>query len=189
VNDELDGMALDPDTDGYRARHAQPHGDVGEPADEEPAADTGSADDGIEAAGDAVEPPTGAAVVEVGDEWTVEDGPEDFRFAVRPYTWTRGRTRPVQDLAVETLVSTSDEGQDLTAICSAEHAAIAELCADIRSVAEVAALLTLPLGVARVLLADMIDSGLVRVYRNPMGLGSTPDLALLERVLAGLYRL
>jgi len=128
---------------------------------------------------------------QVVDEWADDgwDGPEDFRFAVRPYTWTRGRTRPVQDLAVETLVSASDKGRDLTAICSPEHAAIVELCTDIRSVAEVAALLALPLGVARVLLADMIDTGLVHVYRNPMGLGGAPHLSMMERVLAGLYRL
>jgi hypothetical protein len=119
-------------------------------------------------------------------EW---DGSEDFRFAVRPYTWTQGRTRPVQDLALETLVSTSDEGRDLTSICSAEHAAIAALCAEIRSVAEVAALLALPLGVARVLLADMVEAGLVHLHSNATGWGSGPDLALLERVLDGLYRL
>jgi hypothetical protein len=95
----------------------------------------------------------------------------------------------VQDLAIETLVSTSDEGRDMTSICSAEHAAIAQLCTEMRSVAEVAALLSLPLGVARVLLADMIDAGLVHVHRNPMGWGDAPDLALLERVLDGLYRL
>lgn len=122
------------------------------------------------------------------DEWATDssDEPEGFRLAARPYTWTRGRTRPVAYLAVETLVSTSDEGLDVSAICSAEHAAIAELCADIRSVAEVAALLTLPLGVARVLLADMIDTGLVRVHRNSEGV---PDLVMLERVLAGLQRM
>jgi Protein of unknown function (DUF742) len=175
--DGSDEMALDPGQDGYRARHAQPDDHV--------------VDESTDAAGDAVEPPTGIAVGEAADEWTVDewDGPEDFRFAVRPYTWTRGRTRPVQDLAVETLVSTSDEGRDVTAICSAEHAAIAELCVDIRSVAEVAALLALPLGVARVLLADMIDTGLVYVHRHPMGRGSASNLSMMERVLAGLYRL
>jgi Protein of unknown function (DUF742) len=120
------------------------------------------------------------------DEW---DSPEDFRFAARPYAWTRGRTRPVHDLAVETLVSTSNAGRELTSICSAEQAAIAQLCTDVRSVAEVAALLMLPLGVARVVLADMIDTGLVHMHRNPLGLGSMPDTALMERVLAGLYRL
>ncbi|MGH3865330.1 MAG: DUF742 domain-containing protein [Pseudonocardiaceae bacterium] len=130
-------------------------------------------------------------MVQAADEWAVEEwgGSEDFRFAVRPYTWTGGRTQPVADLAVETLVSASDEGRDLAAICSAEHAAIVRLCADIRSVAEVAALLGLPLGVVRVLLADMIDIGLVWVYRNPLGLGSASDLSVMERVLAGLYRM
>ncbi len=125
-------------------------------------------------------------IAAIPDEW---DGSEDFRFAARPYSWTRGRTRPVQDLAVETLVSTSDAGRDLTSICSAEQAAIAQLCADVRSVAEVAALLALPLGVARVVLADMIDTGFVLMHRNPLGSGSTPDTALMERVLAGLHRL
>ena len=117
------------------------------------------------------------------------DGSEDFRFVARPYTWTRGRTRPVQDLALETLVSISDEGRDLTSICSAEHAPIAELCAEVRSVAEVAALLALPLGVARVLLADMIDAGLLHMHNNSTCWGSAADLPLLERVLDGLYRL
>jgi Protein of unknown function (DUF742) len=120
------------------------------------------------------------------NEW---DEPEDFRFIVRPYTWTQGRTRPVQDLAVETLVSTSDAGRDVTTTHSAEHSAIAGLCADVRSVAEVAALLALPLGVARVLLADMIDTGLVHVHQNPTAFGSSPDLSLMERVLAGLNQL
>jgi hypothetical protein len=159
----------------YRARHAQPENDV----DVSP---------GVH---EAAAPSPAIAMAEAADEWAVDewDGPDDFRFVVRPYSWTQGRTRPVQDLAVETLVSTSDEGRDLTSICSAEHAAIAQLCTDMRSVAEVAALLSLPLGVARVLLADMIDTGLVHVHRNPTGWGDSPDLALLERVLDGLYRL
>lgn len=132
------------------------------------------------------EPPSDTEVIEPVDEW---GEPADFRSAVRPYTWTRGRTRPVQDLAIETLVSTSDEGRGVRTICSAEHAAIVDLCTEIRSVAEVAALLTLPLGVARVLLADMIDTGLVFVHHNPLGGEGGPDLSLLERVLDGLYRL
>lgn len=181
VIDGPDGMAVDPGRDAYRARHAQPNDHTAN----EPGGGTA---DVVEAAasGSVVE-----TVVEPSDEWSADewDAPEDFRFVVRPYTWTRGRTRPVQDLAVETLVFTSDEGRDVTAICSAEHAAIVELCADVRSVAEVAALLGLPLGVARVLLADMIDTGLVHVHRNTLGLDSAPNRALLERVLAGLHRL
>lgn len=166
--DKSDETPLDAVQDDYRARHAQPESEVSDNREAEYA----------------IEPSPDPAVIGAAEEW---DEPEDFRFIVRPYTWTRGRTRPVQDLAVETLVSTSDKGRDLTSVCSAEHAAIAGLCVDIRSVAEVAALLGLPLGVARVLLADMVDTGLVHVHRNPTGWGT--EFTLLERVLDGLYRL
>jgi hypothetical protein len=56
-------------------------------------------------------------------------------------------------------------------------------------VAEVAALLSVPLGVARVLLGDMAGLGVVTVHQNASSAGNTPDLALMERVLSGLRRL
>ncbi len=182
IEDGLGDIAGDRDRGGYRARHAQPDDDDDDDVPDEPTEPT----EPTEVSGDQVEPPTGAAVVETADEW---EGPEDFRYIVRPYTWTQGRTRPVQELAVETLVSTSDIGRDVATARSAEHSAIAGLCVDVRSVAEVAALLAVPLGVARVLLADMIDTGLVYVHRNPTEAGSPPGLSLMERVLAGLHQL
>jgi hypothetical protein len=120
------------------------------------------------------------------DEWSEPAAPASV---VRPYTWTRGRTSPVLDLAVETLVSTSAQGHEMAVLTSEEHRAVAELCRDPRSVAEVAALLSLPLGVARVLLADMADIGLVVVHRSANSSGDMPDMALMERVLSGLRRL
>jgi hypothetical protein len=112
---------------------------------------------------------------------------------VRPYTWTQGRTSPVFDLAVETLVSTTQHGHDMDVLICAEHRAVTGLCGHPRSVAEVAALLSLPLGVARVLLADMADIGLVVVHRTHPGeegnCADRPDMALMERVLSGLRRL
>jgi hypothetical protein len=108
---------------------------------------------------------------------------------VRPYTWTGGRTSPVFDLAVETLVSTTKHGHEVAVLTSAEHRAVAELCHYPRSVAEVAALLSLPLGVVRVLLADMANIGLIVVHRNTYSTADTADMALMERVLSGLRRL
>ncbi|MGH3853774.1 MAG: DUF742 domain-containing protein [Pseudonocardiaceae bacterium] len=108
---------------------------------------------------------------------------------MRPYTWTGGRTSPVVDLAMETLVSTAASASTTAPPASAEHRAVARLCRAPRSVAEVAALLSLPLGVARVLLADMADLGLVVVHRAANGSGDMPDIALMERVLSGLRRL
>ena len=109
--------------------------------------------------------------------------------AVRPYTWTRGRTKSGFDLAIETLVSTSRRGGEQMGMLQVEHRAVAELCEQARSVAEVAALLSLPLGVARVLLGDMAGLGLVTVHQTASSAGNAPDLALMERVLSGLRRL
>lgn len=123
------------------------------------------------------------------DEWSE---PAPCASVVRPYTWTQGRTSPVFDLAVETLVSTTQYGHDMDVLICAEHRAVTGLCGHPRSVAEVAALLSLPLGVARVLLADMADIGLVVVHRTHPGERSgagRPDMTLMERVLSGLRRL
>ncbi|MCY7341558.1 MAG: DUF742 domain-containing protein [Pseudonocardia sp.] len=109
--------------------------------------------------------------------------------AVRPYTWTRGRTKSGLDLAIEALVSTSQRGRDQMGLMQVEHRAVAELCEQTRSVAEVAALMSLPLGVARVLLGDMAGLGVVTVHQTASSAGSLPDLALMERVLSGLRRL
>ena len=70
-----------------------------------------------------------------------------------------------------------------------EHRAVAERCEQTRNIAEVAALLKLPLGVARVLLGDMAGIGVVTVHRTASSTGNLPDLALMERVLSGLRRL
>jgi hypothetical protein len=105
---------------------------------------------------------------------------------VRPYTLTGGRTRPSHDdLELEALVSTTSLGESTDLSLSYEQQSIAMLCRDVLSVAEVSARLDLPLGVARVLVSDMADEGLVLVHR-PASPGDRPDLALLERVLYGL---
>lgn len=121
--------------------------------------------------------------------WEYGDEPDRAPAAVRPYARTGGRTHPVRDLAVETLLATSDLGRDPGSVRSVEHIAIARLCERPHSVAEVAALLGMPLGVARVLLADMADAGLVEVLHNPPDEGGAPDTRLMERVVAGLRRL
>jgi hypothetical protein len=109
--------------------------------------------------------------------------------AVRPYAWTRGRTKSGFDLAIETLVSTSQRGRDQMGLLQVEHRAVAELCEQTRSVAEVAALISQPLGVARVVLGDMASLGIVTVHQTASSAGNVPDLALMERVLSGLRRL
>ena len=119
-----------------------------------------------------------------------DDDDADAVPLVRPYSRTGGRTRSNLDLAIEALVSTSDLGRARSGQLDGTHQPIAELCAQSRSVAEVAALLRIPLGVARVLVADMVGLGLVIVHKTAEvdSTGGVP-MALMERVLAGLHRL
>ncbi|MET9960993.1 DUF742 domain-containing protein [Streptomyces sp. NPDC006326] len=124
---------------------------------------------------------------------------------VRPYSLTGGRTRFSQVLHVETFVAAldakasrpqlpggtegeSDGSADGRSDRMPEMPAIVEVCRRMRTIAEIAALLKLPLGVVRVLVSDLADQGRVRVYGTGHGPGR-PERALLERVLSGLRRL
>jgi hypothetical protein len=106
---------------------------------------------------------------------------------VRAYAWTGGRTTSDVHLEIETLVSVNEFSA--TAV-RPEHQDVLALCSQPRSVAEIAALRGLPLGVTKVLLGDMAGHGLIDVHRTASSYGGDrPDGMLLERVLAGLRRL
>lgn len=107
---------------------------------------------------------------------------------VRPYTLTRGRTRSEYVLLVETLVTTLDCPQEGARHDMPEVAQIVELCRGVRSIAEVSALLGIPLGVVRVLVSDLAHQRRISVYQTDHSAGR-PDRALLERVLGGLRKL
>jgi hypothetical protein len=108
----------------------------------------------------------------------------------RPYAWTEGRTAPAVEIAVEALVETTAAGRaEAGYLGSSALAEVTELCLRPRSLMEIAALLSLPLGVARVVLGDMAGLGVVTVHQTASSAGSAPDLALMERVLSGLRRL
>ncbi|HVB42486.1 MAG TPA: DUF742 domain-containing protein [Streptosporangiaceae bacterium] len=114
--------------------------------------------------------------------------PEQSSSLVRPYAVTGGRTKPSYQLQIEAMVSASHFGaRDLSSL-SPECQSILGYCRDWRSVAEISAVLRMPLGVARVLIGDMAMEGLVRVHQADHGHGR-PDLNLLERVLSGLRKL
>jgi len=114
---------------------------------------------------------------------------DDATPIVRPYARTRGRTRSDYDLPIEALVTTVDGAVGDDARMNPEHRPIADLCRQVQSVAEVAARLTLPLGVARVLLGDMARIGLVTVHTTAADATGQPAVALLEKVLSGLRKL
>ena len=120
-------------------------------------------------------------------QYSAEDESSSTRL-VRPYTVTGGRTQPRYKLALEALVTaTVYEPRDLS-VLAPECQAILQFCLDWRSVAEISAVLRLPLGVARILVADMSADGLVRIHQRDDSEGR-PDLNLLERVLSGLRKI
>jgi hypothetical protein len=108
---------------------------------------------------------------------------------VRPYQWTAGRTAPALALDLEALVSTSERGQDEANLVTLEHRAVAQLCLHPHAVAEVAAKLSVPLGVVRVVLSDMAEQELIEIHRTVADDDMAAHLVLMERVLSGLRRL
>jgi Protein of unknown function (DUF742) len=109
---------------------------------------------------------------------------------VRPYTVTSGRTRPRGDelLPLETLVVSVSGAANAVGLGRVQRQVV-EICATVHSIAEISALLDLPLGSVRVVLADLATDGLVDVHRPQLTDSDGPDIQLLERVLNGLESL
>jgi Protein of unknown function (DUF742) len=122
--------------------------------------------------------------------WLPGQPDEEPGSVARPYTITRGRTRPPRDeeIEFETLVWTTSTAAPWPATLNAHWRAVADLCQEVVSLAEVAARLGVPIGVARVLIGDMAAAGLVHLQR-PQHVDDRPEIALLERVLYGLRQL
>src|ERR1700730_7380134 len=107
---------------------------------------------------------------------------------VRPYAVTGGRTRPAGpafDLIaqVEAVRGLPESFIDL----QPEHRQILRLSHQPASIADLASDLDLPLGVVRILLADLRERGLTRI-RQP-GPAVHSDLQTLQEVADGLRKL
>ena len=124
---------------------------------------------------------------ETGNGQTRPASPPAARI-VRPYALTAGRTRTTVDLPLEATLRLDTSatrrawGEDL-------QGRIIGLC-DLRSVAEVSALVKTPIGVTRVLLGDLVQQGFIHVQAT-LTENSTDDerFDLLERTLRGLRAL
>jgi hypothetical protein len=103
-----------------------------------------------------------------------DDATDDL--AIRPFMLTGGRTRPVQDgLRIETILSARPAA--LSAPLRFEVRRIVELCQRPRSVADVAVALGVPLGVTRVLVADLVVEGHLRREEQ-----AELSIAMIERI-------
>jgi len=136
----------------------------------------------------AVDPPTPRTPRQrsyEGASWGGQARDEPEVSGVRPYFITGGRARPVDStLHLEAQVMTTWDGRASIDRLTYEHRDIVELCLRPNSVAEVAAHLHLHLGVARVVVADLVALGYLLVRQADHS--ATKEVHIIERVIRGL---
>jgi len=111
--------------------------------------------------------------------------PDPAASRVRPYMLTGGRTGPDEtELEIEAQVVSTPAGLAALDRHLYEARDIVVLCATPMAVAEIAVRLHLHLGVARVLVGDLLGSGDLSVRRP--GSGQHRNAQILERVIRGL---
>jgi Protein of unknown function (DUF742) len=117
--------------------------------------------------------------------------PYDPRGAlVRPYAVTRGRTEPQREIPIEAVLVANQAQLQEARFAGHDKYRIAVLCEPrAQSLAEIAAHCRLPLGVTRVLVADMVADQLLALHSAAPKQGFTERMDLLERVLSGLRKL
>ncbi len=110
---------------------------------------------------------------------------------VRPYAVTRGRTEPVREIAIEAILVTTDRGVQEGPYAGRHKQMIAHLCRQRpQSLAEISSHLRVPLGVARVLVADMTHEGMLVLHeQNASEVAPAERIEMLERILGALQRL
>ena len=116
--------------------------------------------------------------------------PDDQPNLVRPYTLTAGRTDSRIKLPLEATVEAIESEKPQRWPGNDVRAQICAMCGSSPSVAEIAARLSLPVGVARVLIGDLVAAGHLRV-RTTLSERSTVDerRELIGRTLRGLRAL
>ena len=109
---------------------------------------------------------------------------------VRPYTLTAGRTSASVALPLEAPIEADQSARSRRWLPDDVRGDIVKLCATRPSVAEIAARLNVPLGVARVLVSDLVESGHLRVLTTLDDSSSVEERReLIGRTLRGLRTL
>lgn len=110
---------------------------------------------------------------------------DDLAVSARPYLLTGGRTRPrAADIAIETLVVRAERPTATTWQATPEHRQILTAISAPISVAELAAVLGLPVTVTLVLVGDLVADGLLVASSSSAMVRQ--DIPFLERLIAGV---
>jgi hypothetical protein len=120
------------------------------------------------------------------DDDLVDDDEDQTGRLIRPYAITGGRTGADTDISLEAQIQASTRSGALDGRYRWEAARLIALVEQPMALIEIAARLEIPIGVARVLVSDLVDDGAV-VLHVPQ---SAPSFtSLLERVLDGVRNL
>lgn len=116
----------------------------------------------------------------------LDEGDETGRL-IRPYAITGGRTGAEVDIKLEAQIQASSRADELVGAYRWEAARLIELVSGApMALVELAARIEIPIGVARVLVADLVDDGAVVIHVPQTTQSFT---SLLERVLDGVRNL
>ncbi len=108
--------------------------------------------------------------------------------AVRAYAMTGGRAHASSVLEFETMLSATAGGREALTALKFERADILRLCReDALSVAELAAKLRVPIGVVRVVAADLVSEGMLESFQPSANVAD--DVLLITRLIAGVRSL
>lgn len=123
----------------------------------------------------------------------MDDGHPEGRL-IRPYTMTGGRTGDdIPLIALEAQVSATPAGYRNKHQYRWEAARIIDLTRQQTAVVELAARLDVPVGVVRVVVADLAHRGAVQIFDPPTGVATSLDgymyATLLQKVLDGIKSL
>lgn len=110
--------------------------------------------------------------------------PDIGQTSVRPFLVTSGRTIASGNIGVETQVMATVRGETVVETLTFEYRDIVALCAEPLAVAEIAARLSLHLGVTRVLVTDLQQQGLVTTHAPQVD--PTDDVDIIMRVINAL---
>jgi hypothetical protein len=107
---------------------------------------------------DADFPQTGFSFFGGGDEFAETAASP----VVRPYAMTGGRTRARYSVPEQTIVTTTISAEALQGYLP-DHVRICELCRTPTQVLQIATTLSIPIGVVRILVADLAEAGMVSI--------------------------
>ena len=119
------------------------------------------------------------------DEHDADVGDETGRL-VRPYAMTGGRTGVDTAISLEAQIQASPRASQHLGAYRWEAAKLIDLVDAPMALIEIAARLEIPIGVARVLVSDLVEDGAVVVHVPQKSQNYT---SLLERVLDGVRNL